>query len=1088
MNTTDQKNEDSHIANYTKSIDFNKLDPYNKSIVNELLLELQSTKSQLKETNQIYHIKSKEYQLANEQLLEANEKLEIANKQLVSSYLKLEQSKIEMDNMFKSTHIGILLLDSNLCIRKFTEGITKYYYITNSDLSEPISNFATTFTASYKDQIIKYAKEIIEGKNSIEFEFCQDKHQCILVNITPYYLDPSHKDGVVINFMDITQRKHLEEALQLEQEKLISGYNIAKFSISEWDIPHDRLIPNENWYSLLGQQSSPLVYSISSFIEIIHADNREKVKEGIQAYLSGKSNTFYGKFKIYNNMKAAYCWIEATFKIITYDENKQPLKAIFIIHEITALVEQEAELYIKDMALKNSMIQTVSFNANGELQYANNIAVETINFADVALYPIKYTSIVSSEDLINMSWKDYYQQLKEKKHRQFEAIQIDNKNNKVPVIVSENFIKYGDKESIFVFILNITETVESKQNFEQTLDIYKMAEDIAGIGYLDIDLNEGTTKLSDGLYRLIGTKEVTHYNDFFNYTTKEEVKNIKDTFFSALKSHTPFDTKFTVNFNNNILHIRAKGRFTYDKNNHPIRAIILAMDITETVLNEMRILENKSKFKSLFENMSSPCTINRLIYNEEGEAIDFMVIDCNTTFLDTFNLRNEEVMHCKASHSSIYSLKTFLSTCKSVVATGKESTLEINYEDIGKYYIIHIYKHSPDTFVTIFSDISVTKILEKESIHSEKMIAIGQLAGGIAHDFNNQLMGMQGSIELIKHSDSPEINEKYIGMISNSIKSCTGLINQLLTFSKKKDYIDSEIDVHEAISKTIDILSHTFDKKISIISTLDAKHCKVTGDSSLLENAFMNIMINARDAMPSGGQITITTALIERKIYTPEPVWYIQIDISDTGHGIDPETQKRIFDPFFTTKGLEGGNGMGLSTVYGTVEKMNGFIDVHSVIDQGTTFSIILPVLIKTNLAFTENAPEPLSLSLPYSVLLVDDEPIIRDVFSTLLRQRGLTVTDFESGSEAIAFYATNYDKIDLVFLDMIMPEMNGIEVFEQLNKINPCVKALLISGFSDGIAIDTAVKCGLIGKISKPIEIDYIIKEIIRIQHLKTK
>lgn len=353
--------------------------------------------------------------------------------------------------------------------------------------------------------------------------------------------------------------------------------------------------------------------------------------------------------------------------------------------------------------------------------------------------------------------------------------------------------------------------------------------------------------------------------------------------------------------------------------------------------------------------------------------------------------------------------------------------------------------------------------LENKLRQSEKLQAIGQLAGGIAHDFNNQLGGIVGYAEILKDElgDQKEL-VFYVEKIMKTVKRAADITAQLLAFARKGKYVSISANIHRIIMEVVSLLEHTIDRKIYILQELKANPAYTRGDPSQLQNALLNIAINARDAMPKGGTLqfkTDTCSMDEeqcRALSTPlEPGDYLYIAIMDSGVGMSPETREKIFDPFFTTKELGQGTGMGLAAVYGTISNHKGAVEVKSELGKGTTFEIYLP-LDKSERKPTESPDTEKSKFQQHSahILVVDDEAMIGEVTSEMLIKMGHTVSVCTNGQEAVDTYRKQWRSIDLVILDVIMPEKDGEEAFREMKEINPEVKVIVVSGYAkDGKA-----------------------------------
>ena len=343
--------------------------------------------------------------------------------------------------------------------------------------------------------------------------------------------------------------------------------------------------------------------------------------------------------------------------------------------------------------------------------------------------------------------------------------------------------------------------------------------------------------------------------------------------------------------------------------------------------------------------------------------------------------------------------------------------------------------------------------LKDQLMQSQKIEAIGQLAGGIAHDFNNQLGGIIGSAELIKYNTDNEKILKYVGMILSAAQSSANLTKQLLAFARKGKETSMPVDINKIILQITELLTRTIDKKIIIKHHFSNDNTFTIGDNTQLENALLNIAINAAHAMPHGGTLTFDTSVVElneeelSKLNIKQGDQYVKIRISDTGTGMSPEILEKIFEPFFTTKGKYKGTGLGLSATYGAIEQHCGHIAVDSTLNEGTTFTIFLPTSQKRSITKNDIAIADIKST---RVLLIDDEPIILFTVSEILKELGCGITTAEDGPTGIDIFRKDPDAFDVVILDKIMPRMNGFEVYKKLKEIKTDVKAILSSGYSD--------------------------------------
>jgi len=368
------------------------------------------------------------------------------------------------------------------------------------------------------------------------------------------------------------------------------------------------------------------------------------------------------------------------------------------------------------------------------------------------------------------------------------------------------------------------------------------------------------------------------------------------------------------------------------------------------------------------------------------------------------------------------------------------------------------------------------KQLEAQLQQAQKMEAIGTLAGGIAHDFNNLLMGIQGNISLLLLDiDSSHSHYESLGSIKKQVKSGAKLVSHLLGYARRGKYEVKPVNLNQLVEE----LSETFGrtrKEITISRNLTEDLLATEVDQGQMEQVLLNLFINASDAMPGGGKIILKTMNathnnIKDKLYDDlKPGDYVLLTMTDTGTGMDKSTMERIFDPFFTTKEMSCGTGLGLASVYGIINAHGGYIDVESKKGQGSTFSLYLPVsekkyrkVVKTAVEITKGTE---------TVLVTDDEETVLEVSKGLLEAMGYRVLIARDGNEAIEVYKKNRDDIDIVLLDIVMPNMGGSKVYERMKEINQDIRVLLLSGYSiDGEAREILER-GCNGFIQKPFNI----------------
>ncbi|MBD3368432.1 MAG: response regulator [Candidatus Eisenbacteria bacterium] len=345
--------------------------------------------------------------------------------------------------------------------------------------------------------------------------------------------------------------------------------------------------------------------------------------------------------------------------------------------------------------------------------------------------------------------------------------------------------------------------------------------------------------------------------------------------------------------------------------------------------------------------------------------------------------------------------------------------------------------------------------LEAEYHHSKKMEAIGQLAGGIAHDFNNLLTTIQGYAQLLslklpeEYRDLPGLKE-----IVMATERAAGLTRQLLSFSRRDKARTGPVRLNDIISDTMKLIARMLGDGVEIELDLEQSLPLMVGDQQQISQMIMNLAINARDAMPDGGRLTVSTHGLEvvgplaRRFSIPGIDRCQVIEVSDTGVGMDEETRERIFEPFFTTKEEGRGTGLGLSIVFSVVRRHGGFVDVTSERGEGTTFSIYLPMRVPEEEAASETEPKTHVLTGREKILVVEDDASVRTMIREVLEAQGYEVVDVNNGREALESYRENGRDVSLVMTDVVMPEMGGHEMWEKLAEEGLDVPMIVMSGF----------------------------------------
>jgi len=378
-------------------------------------------------------------------------------------------------------------------------------------------------------------------------------------------------------------------------------------------------------------------------------------------------------------------------------------------------------------------------------------------------------------------------------------------------------------------------------------------------------------------------------------------------------------------------------------------------------------------------------------------------------------------------------------------------------------------------FVDVAHDVTENVELHKQLLHAQKMESLGTLAGGIAHDFNNLLQVVLGYSDfLLSQKKETDLEYEELRKIYQAGKRGTDLVQNLMMFSRKVEPKLLPVNLNDEVVQVQKLLSRTIPKIIKINLHLSGDLEFVEADISQIGQVLMNLGVNARDAMPDGGTLTVETANVEldedycATHLEVKPGRYVVLSVSDSGHGMDKETMSRIFEPFFTTKEMRKGTGLGLATVFGIVKQHKGHITCYSEPGHGTTFKIYFPAIEK------EGDSETLTIEMPIqggteTILLVDDEEVLRELGISILTRFGYEVITAGNGKEALDIYQREGQRISLVILDLIMPEMDGKQCLKEILRVDPKARVLIASGYSENGPITGTSLTGARGLVEKP-------------------
>jgi PAS domain S-box-containing protein len=517
------------------------------------------------------------------------------------------------------------------------------------------------------------------------------------------------------------------------------------------------------------------------------------------------------------------------------------------------------------------------------------------------------------------------------------------------------------------------------------------------------------------------------------------------------------------------VHALARGEFTHELvlsgNDEISRLGVAFIEMSLRLRRTYGTLQrSEAHFRSLIENASEFI----LILDGEG-IVRYASPSCERAFGGQGKTNGREIYEF-IDEVSAEELRKNLATLEA--AGGSRVSMELRTaQKTGAARLLQVFATnlledpSVKGIVLNARDITTVNLLEAQLRQSQRMEAVGTLSGGIAHDFNNLLTVIRGyTNQLLESEKTPTDELGQIRRIDEAAERAASLTNQLLAFSRRQVLQPKVFDVNALVANLEILLRRLISEDIEMQTVPAAGECLINADPGQIEQVIMNIVINARDAMPRGGKLMIETECLELdKNYAEKHAGaaegpYVMLAVSDTGEGMDAETKARIFEPFFTTKGLGKGTGLGLSTVYGIVKQSGGYIWVYSEPGQGTTFKVYFPRVRENELPKDEQKVLVSETRGQETILVVEDEPAIRELVKMVLTGKGYSVLAVEEPRQAAAVAASHVGPIHLLFTDVVLPGTSGREVARQISAVRPKIKVLFTSGYTPNAIVHHGV------------------------------
>jgi signal transduction histidine kinase/CheY-like chemotaxis protein len=520
----------------------------------------------------------------------------------------------------------------------------------------------------------------------------------------------------------------------------------------------------------------------------------------------------------------------------------------------------------------------------------------------------------------------------------------------------------------------------------------------------------------------------------------------------------------------------------------PLRGgvLITFLNICESKRTKAALRESEEKYRSLYSSISEGVALHEMIYDESGVPLDYMILDVNPAYESILALKRDQAVGQRASILYGSNNPPFLDVYAKVASTGQAISFQTTFPPTHKNARISVFSPAKGKFVTVFEDLTERQELEVQLAQAQRLESIGRLAGGVAHDFNNLLTAINGySQSLLNQRQVATPTREKLEQIKKAGERATSLTHQLLAFSRKQLLQPKVLDLNVLVANIDKMLRRLIREDVELVTVFGPNLGRIKADPTQLEQVLLNLVVNARDAIPDGGKIVIETANKELdeayagRHVAVTPGHCVMLSVTDTGSGIDPGILKHIFEPFYTTKEQGKGTGLGLSTVYGIVKQSGGNIWVYTERDHGTTFKIYLPQ-VEDPIQLARTEPQPATASGgTETVLLVEDDDLVRNFVRTILQEKGYRVLEAHHGSEALRIAIQHTEPIQLLLTDLVMPQMSGKMLARRLSPLRPGIKVLLMSGYSDSLALQNGAIEANTAFIEKPFTVENLARKV---------
>ena len=904
--------------------------------------------------------------------------------------------------------------------------------------------------------------------------------------------------GVVLNYHDVTQRKAAVDQVKRSQQSMADAQAISHIGSFQRDLRSGAAEWSDEQFRIFGYEPQSFAPSYERFLVAVHADDRPEI-EALNRACESSGTPFEHEFRIIRGdgeerwiHERTYATLENGQVVGIYGTNQDITERRAAEEERFRLVERQRELDEQSRVLLESTGEGMwGLDEEGRCTFVNRAAAVALGYEpeellgrylhrvthhtkpDGSPYPVEdcptYRAIktgIATELASEVFWR-----------ADGTSLQVDY--SAYPIF------RDGKPSGAVVSFKDVTERVRMEEALRSNEALFRGAFAAAQTGIALIDAATGAyVDVNQRLCDMLGySKDELLSLDWLTITHPEDrARNIAETeLLASGREEVAFLNKRYVRKDGRIIDAEISDAIVRDSGGVPYYFVTHVVDATDRLAAEQRLRESQELLQGVIDN--SPAMIH--VKNADG-----VFLLANERFAEDFGIELDSIQGKTVTELlPAVTAEALLELDRQVLSEGRpleaeERVTHANGE-LHTYLSVRfpLFDHEgrPNALCGISTDITERVKAEEERLNLEgqlrqalKMEAVGQLAGGVAHDFNNILAVILNYAAFVAEDlPAEDPRSEDLQEIVNAGQRAKKLVQQLLAFSRKEVIEEDVVDLNEVIEGVGELLRRSIGEDVALETNLDPGLWAMKADASQLERVLVNLAVNSRDAMPDGGKLIVSTSnqkVGEGELPGLSAGHFVMLQVTDTGTGMDRETADRIFEPFFTTKPRGEGTGLGLATVYGIAKQSHGGVYVDAEIGRGATFSVYLPATEEE--ALVREAPEAVSAPAASGrVLVVEDDDSVRELVSRILTRDGFQVAAWGSGKKALAHCQDHPGGFDLLLTDVVMPEMSGKTLADGVTALDPRIKVLYMSGYTDEIIAKRGVLEGGQHLISKPFD-----------------